>query len=276
MAHGAKRDPELHSTPPFARRALPSRAHERNFDGSRSLITLHPTHLPVSERRYSDDEVQRILDSAVESDAALTAGATQTGMTLAEIQRIAEEAGVSPVSVTAAAAAIDRVPAVRSSSRMLGLAVGVGNTVPLPRPLDNVEWHRLVAFLRDTFEARGRVEEVAGRREWRNGNLRISVETIGDTAVLEMRTRKSNARSLMAMGLSLLCGAAVGGTLVALGQASPAAAHGVLTIALTGTGITAAGAVQLPWWSSTRRKQFEAVGEYAQRLSAGEDAARLR
>jgi hypothetical protein len=225
----------------------------------------------VSERRYTDEEVQRILASAVESDAALPGGSGESGMTLAEIQSIAKEAGVSLASVTAAAAAIDRVPPAPTSSRMLGLPVGVGSTVALPRPLDETEWQRLVVFLRDTFEARGRVEEVAGRREWRNGNLRVGIETIGDTAVLQMRTHKGNVRRLLGVGAALLSGAAVGGTVAAIGGASPDATQGILTIALAGAGVTTLGAVQLPWWSSTRRKQFLAVAEYARRLSADED-----
>lgn len=225
----------------------------------------------MPERRYTDEEVQRILASAVESDAALPGGSAEAGMTLAEIQSIAKEAGVSLASVSAAAAALDRVPPAPTSSRMLGLPVGVGSTVALPRPLDDAEWQRLVVFLRDTFEARGRVETIAGQREWRNGNLRVSIETIGDTAVLQMRTRKSNARALLGTGLSLLSGALVGGAVVLIGHGSPAAMGNILTLGITGTALTGAGAIQLPGWSSARRKQFAAVAEYARRLSEGED-----
>jgi hypothetical protein len=225
----------------------------------------------VPERRYTDEEVQRILASAVESDAALPGGSADAGMTLAEIQGIAKEAGVSLASVSAAAAALDRVPPTPTSSRMLGLPVGVGSTVPLPRPLDDAEWQRLVVFLRDTFEARGRMEEIAGQREWRNGNLRVSIETIGDTAVLQMRTRKSNARALLGTGLALLSGAALGGTVAVLGHGTAAAMGNILSIGITGAALTGVGAIQLPAWSSARRKQFVAVAEYARRLSAGED-----
>lgn len=219
----------------------------------------------MSERRYSDDEVQRILASAVESDA-LTPSSAEPGMTLAEVQRIAAEAGVSSTAVVAAAAALDRAP-VSAPPRVLGLPVGVGSAVPLPRPLDDAEWQRLVAFLRDTFEAQGRVEEGAGRREWRNGNLRISVDAVGDAAVLEMRTRKSNARSMIRMGIGFLAGSGIVETALLLTH-SPGAA-GVLPFAVAGTAMTAIGALQLPGWSSTRRKQFEHVAEFARRLTVG-------
>lgn len=223
----------------------------------------------MTERRYSDDEVQRIIANAVESDSALTTGSVTQGMTLAEIQRIAAEAGVSPTAVTAAAAALDRVPATTSSSRVLGLPAGVGNVVPLARPLDDAEWHRLVSFLRDTFDARGHVEEGAGRREWRNGNLRISVDRVGDAAVLEMRTRKSNARPFIYTGLGLLAGSGLMEAAFMLTHAAPQTAGSAISLGLTGVMMTAVGAVQLPAWSATRRKQFESVAEFARRLTVG-------
>lgn len=227
-----------------------------------------PCHVPVPERRYSDDEVQRILASAVESDAAQSTSSSASGMTLAEIQRIAAEAGVSPASITAAAAVIDRVPATTSSARVLGLPVGVGDTVPLPRPLDDVEWQRLVAFLRDTFEAQGRAAESAGRREWRNGNLRISVDTVGNAAVLEMRTRKSNARPLINTGAAMLLGSGIMEATFQLAHSAGGTAGSVLTIALSGAAMVAMGALNLPAWSATRRRQFAEVAEYARRLTA--------
>jgi hypothetical protein len=223
----------------------------------------------VPERRYTDDEVQRILASAVESDAALTASSAAPGMTLAEVQRIAAEAGVSASSVVAAAAALDRAPVMSASSRVLGLPVGVGNTVPLPRQLDDTEWQRLVVFLRATFDAHGRVEEMAGRREWRNGNLRVSVDTVGDAAVLEMRTRKSGARSLMRTGIGLLVGSGIVEGAMLLAHGGGGMAGDALSLATTGAVLTAIGALQIPGWSSTRRKQFERVAEFARGLTAG-------
>jgi len=222
----------------------------------------------VPERRYSDDEVQRILASAVEADA-LTPSSAEPGMTLAEVQRIAAEAGVSSTAVVAAAATLDRAPAV-APQRVLGLPVGVGSAVPLPRPLDDAEWQRLVAFLRDTFEARGRVEETAGRREWRNGNLRISVDSVGDAAVLEMRTRKSNARSLVRTGVAFLVGSGIVEAALLLTH-STAASIDAVTLGVGGVVLTAVGALQLPGWSSQRRKQFERVAEFARRLTVGSD-----
>ncbi|MGI8549152.1 MAG: hypothetical protein ACR2M1_17825 [Gemmatimonadaceae bacterium] len=158
---------------------------------------------------------------------------------------------------------------------MLGLPVSVAQTVALPRALDDAEWRRLVAFLRDTFEAQGREDQVAGRREWRNGNLRIAVESLGDSGLLQMRTRKGDARSLIRTGVSLLLGSVVVEAATTLAHTGAHAAAGVLTLALGGAAMATVGALQLPSWSAARRKQFDTVAQYARQLSAGEDAGRL-
>lgn len=223
----------------------------------------------MSERRYTDDEVQRILASASESDAALGAGASERGMTLAEIQKVATEAGLSAASVTAAAKALDVTPPAVREQRLLGLRVGVAHEVALARPLDDAEWRRLVAHLRDTFEAQGREEVGAGRREWRNGQLRVAVEHYGDATVLRMRTRKENAQSLVRAGTAFVLGGAVAGVLGVVMQAAGPPAAAALAVALGGGAMIGAGALQLPGWSATRQKQFEAVAEYARRLTEG-------
>lgn len=223
----------------------------------------------MPERRYTDQEVQRILNTAAESEAALTAGSAAEGMTLAEIQHIAAEAGLNASAVSAAAVAVDRAP-VPVNRRMLGLPLGVGQTVSLPRDLDDADWRRLVAFLRDTFEAQGQETQVAGRREWRNGNLRVSVESLGDSALLQMRTRKGGAQSLIGTGLSMVLGTGVVAAITALTGADTQAVYWMMPMVFGGGAMAATGAAQLPSWSSKRRAQFEKVADYARQLSSGE------
>lgn len=250
--------------------ALPLEWPRGNFPGaSLTRVFRAPSPCPVPERRYSDEEVKRILASAVESDAALSAGAPERGMTLAEIQRIGAEAGLSTASVNAAAVALDHAPSVPATQRVLGLRVGVEQTVALPRPLDDAAWRRLVGFLRDTFEAQGRESDVAGLREWRNGNLRVVVEPAGDGALLQMRTRKSNAGTLVRTGASMLGGAAILGVFGALAHVAIFAVPGVEMLVMGGAVLTTVGAAQLPGWSAARQRQFEAVAEYARQLTAG-------
>jgi hypothetical protein len=222
----------------------------------------------MSDRRYTDEEVQQILADAAESEGAQsTSSDVESGMTLAEIQRVASEAGLSTRAIVTAAAALDRKPLTIAVPRVLGLKAGVAESVSLARPLTDVEWRKFVSLLRDTFEASGREEQVEGRREWRNGNLRVTVESVGTGAILEMRTRKESARALVRGGLGIMSMSAVFEGVLALTSASPRGMVVMLAMTVVGAGVGALGALQLPAWLSARRRQFAAIAEYARRAT---------
>lgn len=227
----------------------------------------------MPDRRYSDDDVRRILAAAAEAEPdVVDAPGESGGMTLAEIERIAVEAGLNPASVAAAAAALDQAPRSMEAPRLLGLPVGVRESVPLARPLSDGEWRRLVTLLRDTFQAEGREEQLPGRRAWRNGNLRVAMESVGDATLLELRTRKESALGFVRGGAGLLATSLVAGAAVNLFPGSAGAGAGVMMLALGGAAMMAAGALPLPWWSATRRRQFAAVADYARKLAGGASA----
>ena len=223
----------------------------------------------MPERRYSEEEVHRILTNAVEVDSSMVARA-EGGLTLAQIQRVAAETGLNPAAVAAAVAALDHEARVPATPRLLGLPVGVASTVVLPGAIEDGGWRRLVAFAQDTFEARGREEHGSGRREWSNGNLRIALEEVDGTTLLHLRTRKESARSLIRGGGTLLAGSIVVGAASAVAQGGGDGIVGMLAMALGGIAMAAAGVLQLPSWSSTRQKQFQRVAEYARSLSTPE------
>ena len=164
--------------------------------------------------------------------------------------------------------ALDHESRVPATPRMLGLPIGVASTVVLPGAIEDAGWRRLVAFLQDTFEAKGREEHGLGRREWRNGNLRIALEEVDGATLLHLRTRKDSARSLIQVGGSLLLGSLVVGVATTIAPTSGVIAMvGALPLALGGLAMAVVGALQLPSWSSVRQKQFQAVAEYARSLS---------
>jgi hypothetical protein len=227
----------------------------------------HLAQAPVPERRYSEEEVRRILADAVEVDSS-TAARAEGGLTVEQIRRVAAEAGLSQASVTTAIATLDHVSAAPATPRLLGLPVGVASTVVLPGAIADAEWRRLVGFLQDTFEARGREEHGGGRREWRNGNLRIALEAVDGATLLHLRTRKESARSLIRAGGSVLLGSLVFGVASTVATGGMTAIAGVLAMGVGGLAMAAAGALQIPSWSSERQRQFQAVADYARSLSA--------
>jgi hypothetical protein len=142
----------------------------------------------------------------------------------------------------------------------MGLPVGVGRTVELDRPPSDRDWERLVADLRETFEARGTLRYDGPFRQWTNGNLQALVEPTPGGHRLRLQTLKGDSRALMRMGMAVIGGAAVTGIAVAAGSGFvPGSTTGVGFMALMGLSAVAAGALRIPGWARRRRAQIDAV-----------------
>jgi hypothetical protein len=212
--------------------------------------------MPPADRRYTDAEVTRILERATaHADATATAPTDPHGLTLAQLQDIGREIGVSPVVIAESAALVD-VPAGAITQRVVGLPVALERIVPLPRPLTDAEWERLVVDLRETFDARGVTHQEGSLRQWTNGNLQALLEPADEGYRLRLRTRKGNAPGLMTGGAAF---GVIGftGLLTAGTDLGAMAATGLLMISglatLLGTGIAL-----LPW-AKRRAQQMDDV-----------------
>lgn len=218
----------------------------------------------MSERKFNEAEVAAIFERAAEAQQSgqrqLPSG---EGMTLAELQEIGREVGIAPELVASAARTLDRVgrPTGRS---FLGLPVGVGRTVDLDRKLTDDEWERLVVDLRETFEARGRVQHDGSLRQWTNGNLQALLEPTAAGHRIRLRTVKGNSLSSMTLGLMLV---GISTALMVAGAMGITDASMASLGTLSGVGaiMFAFGALRLPSWARIRRRQME---EIAGRLTA--------
>lgn len=223
----------------------------------------------TTERRYSDEEVAAIFERAAEAQLTGPRPASAgTGMTLAELQDIGRDVGLPAEALAEAARSLDLAgrPASRS---FLGFPIGVSHVVDLGRPLATGEWERLVVDLRDTFDARGVVREDGAFRQWTNGNLQALVEPTGSGHRVRLRTFKGNARAYMTTGIALLAGAAVTWIAGALGGAADV--RTVQLLAVIGTSLFGVGALMVPAWARTRRRQ---MAEIAERLTRSDRAVR--
>jgi hypothetical protein len=214
----------------------------------------------VAADRFNEDEAAEIFARAAEVE---TSGrhpmSGSGGMTLAELQEIGREAGLSPEAVAHAAASIRSAGTPVPAPTFLRIPIGVARTVSLERPLSDEEWGGLVAELRTTFNASGRVSSDGTFREWRNGNLRVQAGPAPGGYRVDMRTSRGSARSLMTAG-GVMAGIGVAGLIA--GTLIPGMAVGdVVSITTIGAGIFGAGLLQIPVWARRRREQFARLAE---------------
>lgn len=221
----------------------------------------------MTERRFDDAEVSAIFARAADRSTANPGlAAREDGMTLAQLQEIGREVGISPAAIASAALAL-RQGAADTETRVLGLPVSVGHTVTLGRRLSPEEWERVVVLLRETFNARGKTASEGSLRHWTNGNLQVLLEPMGQGDRLRMRTTKGNAKASLLLNSWL-----VGSSIVAGVVASQAAMAPQLVTTFSALGAVAAGMIayrawQLPAWAKARREQMRAI---ADRVLTGE------
>lgn len=227
----------------------------------------------MTERRYSEDEIRRIFGAASDRDGSRArAYSPADGLTLPELQSIGREVGLDPALVAEAATALDAV-ASRVRRTSLGMPIEVGRMVELPAAPTDEQWESLVAELRSTFRARGRVSRHGGLREWWNGNLHACIEAGEGRTWLRLGTRKSGAGSLNALGVTgVVTGAvAFGGMLLSGGLLD--AVFVPTMISAAGVGALLANMLRLPPWARTREQQMEHIAARARAIVAAHDAA---
>jgi hypothetical protein len=221
----------------------------------------------MTERRYGDEEVREIFSLATTGglrDRSLPS--ESGGMTLDELQRIGQEAGIEPARVAQAAASLDARGRVAPVRRSFGMPVGVSRVVDLPRAPTDREWEQLIAEFRTTFGAQGRATTSGGLREWSQGTLHISVEPTERGEQLRLSTLKEDAIALNMLGVVMGGMSAIFGSVVAA-AGKPEKALLVLGL-FGGMALFTFGAnlVRLPAWARERERQMEAIAEHAVKL----------
>ena len=209
------------------------------------------------ERRLSESEVSAVLQRAGEESA-------QPGLTVAQVQEIARDVGLSPDAVSRAlqeSATGALVPA--AVNRTLGMPVGVAKDVLLPGPLTDEAWDVLVSVLRSTFAARGKELRSGAVREWRNGKLRIAVEPTGSGHRLRMSTQKEGALQ----GPVVAAATSLSVALAMTASARPGLGMLAAVVSALGVGSFALPFLSLPRWGRSRAAQFDAVAREAMQLA---------
>ncbi|GAB5536005.1 MAG: hypothetical protein Rubg2KO_22540 [Rubricoccaceae bacterium] len=218
----------------------------------------------MSDRRYSEREIREVFERAARDQEQAKASATQEGLTLDEMQEIASSAGIAPEFVARAAESVALGEPEQGRMTFGPIPRGVFRTEFLPGPPTDALWEGLVADLRRTFEAQGEVSEGPRVREWRNGNLRVTLEPAGDGSRLHLRTRRDDWTQLAGAGAALSAVTLLMAFFSSLDAFSDPEMFRASLVVAIGSAFGAAGV----WagqraWAATREGQMEAIAQRA-------------
>jgi hypothetical protein len=220
----------------------------------------------MSERRYNDEEISAIFRVAAD-DRLLPPGSSSSndGLTLADLQAIGREVGISPDAVASAAIAID-VKRAATQRTVLGLPIGVARTVELNRRMTDEEWELLVVRLREVFHARGTMRSDGSLRQWTNGNLHVLLEPTEKGQRLRFGTFNGAAQASISIGFTFLGLAGAVAIATALGGSLGHVAPRLAFFGTIGVGMIANGVFRLPRWARLRGHQMEALAAGVARI----------
>lgn len=217
------------------------------------------------EDRFNEEEVREIFDRASRQVASGPPTA-RVGWTLSDLQQIGREVGLAPEEIAEAAHAVALRRSALPVETLLGMPLGVGREVMLPRPPSDEEWANLVSDLRRTFRAQGREQSSGDARQWSNGNLVVAVEPTREGHRLRLGTRKGDAAGINVFGVGAMSlGAVIGLGMLLTGE--PAAQLlGPAVLMMGGGGALSVNAARLRRWAAVRQEQMEEIASRTLRM----------
>ena len=125
------------------------------------------SQFPVEKRRYSDKELALIIKRAAELEGRVGAEVPGGVHSLAEIQQIAEEAGLDPELILQAAASLE-LSAPSSKSLILGAPTEFRFQRTIDAEIDESDLGELISTIRQIMGHEGEVSSVLGVAEWKH------------------------------------------------------------------------------------------------------------
>ncbi len=225
----------------------------------------------TDERRYLEEDSKEIFKAAATAgDSDPHALSSTKGFTLAELQEIGLEVGLTPERIADAATALELRRSALPRRTSLGMPISVGRIVDLPRAPTDREWDLLVGELRETFHAQGKVGSSGSVRQWTNGNLHAYVEPTEAGYRLRLGTLKGNAGVMNMMGLA---GMGMGMVLLVASLLTGGPADNLFAPVVFGAMGAAAfvsNLIRLPRWARQREEQMEYIAARARALIGSE------
>ena len=210
----------------------------------------------MSERIYSEAEVQALLRQAAERQKRLGPADVAHGLTLSGVEAIAAEAGLDPAHVRAAARSGPAEP----SATLLGSPRAVRRSRYIDRPLTDEARIGIVGDLRRTCENDGTATQLGAVREWKSGarKERIQAHAGSGFRVTVSQRFEEQIRGLTGGGFWLLL-TAVMITIGLIAGGDTAAWPAALTMLMGAAAFFVGPAFFFRQYGEKQARQFDAV-----------------
>jgi hypothetical protein len=239
------------------------------------MYAMATHHGASDDRRFTDREMRLIFERAGEADVGAQG---DRGYSLAEMQEIARQVGLSPTDVARAASTISS-PQV--SYPVLGGPIRFHASHTLNGKLTEDGIASVALKIREATGFHGELREVPGGAEWRvrsaTGLIVVDFTAKGAGTRIDLTVARDDEAAVTAIGVG------VAGLLTGV-AAAIAAATGMHVGPLAGIGIGAVTAIGGAWagtrllWSRASRRwarktdaMMEAIGEAAERSTSDPD-----
>jgi hypothetical protein len=230
-------------------------------------------------RVFGDAEIARILQTAADLQERADARTTGTGhgLTLDDLRKVAQEAGIDPEFVDVAVAQA-RGPVGKRGGAILGGPHSWRFHAEVPGELSEGDRARLVQAVRSIMDEQGEVAEVYGRLEWRYddslGPVTIGITPgSGGTGIDVSANRGGEAGALYGLGVSfggLGGGAAVAGMFGLVGTAAAPLAVGAMAGVSYGL-IRLGWRLRSRWWERRLQRRVDEISSTVQDLVAARE-----
>ena len=229
----------------------------------KAYIRRPGTAMPSAERKYSEQEVEEILEKAVEGDPA-KALAGLDGMSLTELKAIGAEVGIEPERIESAARSLVRPPAFEANP-LVGGPTAFDYEVRVPGEIPQGRLSEVVALIRRITGKPGTLSELHGTLEWHaDGDMGSRWVTVSPNE--GHTTIRASARLGQGALLSLIPTAIAGATALIPVLNAPSADGNPLALVLI-PGVLALYLATRGLWSRHARKEANRLHQVVEELS---------
>ena len=215
-----------------------------------------PTH-----RTYNEKQIGALIQRATELHEEAT-GASERGLSLAEIEHIAAELGLPPEYMRAAALELDGREPSDSAFSLFGAPFVIKQARVIDGTMTPEQWEQVVMELRAFTGNSGHIDEVGNAREWMhytgegpNGinfqKTRVAIRPADGRTSIQIRKHYGGMALLYAVPLGLL----VFFTLVLLSEPPDPAKFALAAGSILGTLALVRGS--LSWWAKRQKEKLK-------------------